>query len=212
MNVGDEKGLIVREEVRKAKPKFSVEIGGYCGCVPLLLLLLPLSLSPSTSPSFCDCRVESLAPACSYSAVLIGSAVREFGGRLVSIEVSPFFAAIATKIVEFAGLRDVVRVVVGPAKTRVPRLCDDFGIRPGGVDFLFVDHWKELYVPDLKVVESAGLLHRGSVVIGDNILFPGAPEFVEYVQNSGGYDLRIVESHLEYAPTTKDALAIAIRR
>ena len=46
-----------------------------------------------------------------YSAVLIGSNLPP-EGKLYSIEINPLFAAIATKIVEFAGLSDKVKAFI----------------------------------------------------------------------------------------------------
>eukprot|EP01048_Picozoa_sp_COSAG05_P013661 COSAG05_NODE_1475_length_4782_cov_16.988682_1_plen_157_part_00 len=46
---------------------------------------------------------------CGYSAVLIGRNLPE-GGTLLSVEKDPLFSAIATKIIEFAGLVRTVRV------------------------------------------------------------------------------------------------------
>ena len=37
------------------------------------------------------------------------------------------------------------------------------------MDVLFVDHAKERYLPDLRLIEEAGLLRDGSVVCADNV-------------------------------------------
>jgi catechol O-methyltransferase len=50
------------------------------------------------------------------------------------------------------------------------------GFAPGVVDFVFIDHAKEAYLPDLERVLERRWLHPGSVVVADNIKFPGAPE------------------------------------
>lgn len=41
------------------------------------------------------------------------------------------------------------------------------------IDVLFIDHWKELYLRDIKlIVEDLKLLHPGSFVIADNVIYP----------------------------------------
>lgn len=73
------------------------------------------------------------------------------------------FAALATKIIEFAGLGDRVHVWVGDVPAVLPRVVATFGA--GCVDALFIDHWKQFYLRDLHGVEAAGLLHPGSVIV-----------------------------------------------
>jgi len=50
-----------------------------------------------------------------------------------------------------------------------------------GVDVLFVDHEKTLYLDDLRLVEAAGLLNAGAVVAADNVLSFGQPLTVRAV-------------------------------
>jgi len=50
-----------------------------------------------------------------------------------------------------------------------------------GVDVLFIDHEKALYLDDLRMVEAAGLLNAGAVVAADNVLSFGQPLTVRAV-------------------------------
>lgn len=145
---------------------------------------------------------------CGYSAVLIGSLLPE-DGRLISIELNASFAAIATKVIEFAGLRDRVTVMVSSVERALPQLLTRHGA--GSVDFLFIDHWKERYLPDMRLVEGSALLHTGAVIVADNVYFPGAPEYLAYMVDNARYATEVVESHLEYS-TRKDALCISTVR
>lgn len=115
---------------------------------------------------------------CGYSALRIGAIVSKFGGHLYSIEIDPFNAAIATKILEFAGLKDVVTVVVGTVEPRLQYLQKQLAIER--IDLLFLDHAKEVYKSDLIRLENAGLIQPGSVLVADNCLIPGCPDFGEY--------------------------------
>lgn len=119
-----------------------------------------------------------------YSAILFGDALRAAGGkRYLSLEINPVNAAIANQLVELAGLRDIVTVLVAPSHKSIARLVRDNEIE--GIEFLFVDHWKDRYRYDLWLIESLGLLKPGvSVIAADNCITPGAPEYLEWVRAS----------------------------
>jgi catechol O-methyltransferase len=140
--------------------------------------------------------------------VLIGSLLSP-GARFLSVEINATFAAIATKIVEFAGLADRVQVRVGAVADVLPSLASELGA--GSVDLVFVDHWKDRYLPDLLNLQASGLLRVGSVLVGDNIIFPGAPDYLRYVQEGAAacYDTELVETELEYSRGVRDAVAIS---
>jgi predicted O-methyltransferase YrrM len=77
-----------------------------------------------------------------YSAIWIGLALRETGGRLTTIEFDGGRAATAAANIKRAGLADVVTVVPGDAFKEIPKL-------PGIFDFVFLDAWK----PDQRFFE-----------------------------------------------------------
>jgi catechol O-methyltransferase len=111
-----------------------------------------------------------------YSAILFADALRSFGQRgvqIFSLELNEQFAAIASKFIELAGFCDLITVVVGPAASSLRALVSSRKLEK--VDLLFLDHAEEMYVDDFKVCEGLGLLGRGSVVVADNVVRPGAP-------------------------------------
>lgn len=117
-----------------------------------------------------------------YSAILFADAVRRAGGkRYLSLEQNPEFAAVSTMLLDLAGLRDFVRVYVGPCDRSLQRLQHE-GLLPR-VDLLFIDHDKAAYTTDLKVAERLGLIAPGSVIAADNVFYPGAPEYLKYVRS-----------------------------
>ena len=153
INIGLHKADILAGLVAERKPRVIVELGGYVG----------------------------------YSALLFGEVARKAAAaagraapRVLSIEAEPLFAAIAMSLVDLAGLSDVVRVVTGKASGEVRRLQAAKELE--AVDLLFLDHVEKLYLADFEECRKLGLLQSGAMVVADNVLVPGAPEYREYVR------------------------------
>lgn len=104
---------------------------------------------------------------CGYSAIAFGAALQEAGGkRYYSLECNPAFGAITMSLVDLAGLRDIVKVEIGPSSSTLKRLTTEHTLQR--IDLLFLDHLKPLYTPDLKLCEELGLIAPGSVLAADN--------------------------------------------
>jgi catechol O-methyltransferase len=152
--------------------------------------------------------ILELGTYCGYSALRMARVVPE-GDRIVSIEFVEANAAVARRILEHAGVADRVTVVVGTlgdSATTIDTLESAHGFAPGVVDFVFIDHAKEAYLPDLERVLERRWLHPGSVVVADNIKFPGAPEYRAFMSEQEGRTWRSVEheTHVEYQTLIKD--------
>ena len=118
-----------------------------------------------------------------YSAILFGDAVRQNGGeRYLSLELNPEFAAIANMLIELAGLRDFVRIIVGRSETSLHKLFTSGEVTK--VELLFIDHYKPAYTTDVKLCEHFGAIGPGSVLVADNVIYPGNPPYLEYVRSS----------------------------
>jgi catechol O-methyltransferase len=174
MNVGDEKGEILDQAIRRAEPALLLELGAYCG--------------------YSGLRTARVMPA---------------HARLCSIEFSSANAEIARRIWGHAGVGDKVTAVVGSlgdGGATIDRLRSEFGFSDGAVDFVFVDHDKSAYLPDLERILAERWLHAGSIVVADNVKFPGAPKYRAYLQSAEGTTWRTVEhqTHVEYQSLLKD--------
>jgi len=153
--------------------------------------------------------VVELGGYCGYSAVRMAHLLTILGdeeSHFYSIEVNPLFVSIATKVVEHAGLSNKVTIINGAAADIVPQLKERYGIKQ--IDFLFIDHWKNLYLDDFKVVEGSGLLVSGSLVVADNIIYPGAPDYREYLEKHEGFKTELIMSKLEYSDK-EDAVLVS---
>jgi catechol O-methyltransferase len=88
ISIGGHKAKILSHLIAKERPSTIVELGGYLG----------------------------------YSAILFADTMRHEKSshqeelRVWSLEMSPEFAAIARKLIDLAGLSEIVTVVVGPPK------------------------------------------------------------------------------------------------
>jgi catechol O-methyltransferase len=161
-----------------------------------------------------DAAVRKAAPSlilelgtyCGYGALRLARSAP--AARVYSVELIAANADIARRVLAHAGVGDRVTVVVGQLEAGETRrhLRDDCGFAEGALDFVFLDHDKEAYLPDLLRIEEEGWLHPGSVVVADNIKFPGAPAYHSHMKEAEGLSWRTVEhaTHVEYQTMMKD--------
>lgn len=153
-------------------------------------------------------RVLELGTYCGYGALRLARAAGP-DAKIVSVEFSAENAAIARRIIAHAGADDRVTVVhgtLGDGGATMQTLEREHGVGSGGLDFLFVDHDKDVYLPDLERILVAKWLHAGSVVVADNVRFPGAPEYRAFMKKEEGKRFRTTEheAHVEYQSILKD--------
>jgi len=176
INIGDEKGMILEQAVRRVAPGRALELGAYLG----------------------------------YSALRIARVLPP-GGHLFSIELSPANAEIARRIAAHAGVAERITFVVGAlgdGGLTLAGLCEQHGFSTASVDLVFIDHAKDEYLPDLQRILDAGWLHPGSVVVADNLRFPGSPPYRRYMEAMEGTRWRTVrhQAHAEYQSWIRDVV------
>ncbi|KAI4597556.1 hypothetical protein KJ359_004258 [Pestalotiopsis sp. 9143b] len=125
------------------------------------------------------------------SAIAWGAIMQELnhddsdGIHIHSFELDPEMARIARDLVRLAGLEDVVTILEGAGAESLKSLVAEGKILPRSIDAVFFDHWENIYLPDLRLCEELKILHKGSVIMADNTDFPGAPDYLAYVQKGG---------------------------
>jgi len=163
-----------------------------------------------------DAAVRRVQPAlllelgayCGYSALRMARVMPQ-AARLYSVEFAEANAVIARRIWEHAEVADRVTAVVGSIGDgggTLDTLETEHGFEPGGLDFVFIDHDKAAYLPDLKSILGRRWLHKGSVVVADNVRVPGAPAFRAYMREEEGRTWRTTEhkTHVEYQTLIPD--------
>jgi predicted O-methyltransferase YrrM len=122
------------------------------------------------------CRtIVEFGTSLAISTIYLASAVRDNGGgKVVTTELNAEKARRAAENLREAGLLDLVEIRVGDARETL-RVLD------GTVDFAFIDGWKELYLPVLKLIEPR--LRTGALVVADNLSLAGGvlKPYVDYV-------------------------------
>lgn len=123
-----------------------------------------------------------------YSGLWIGLALKQNGGKLITIEIDPRAAYEARKNFEKAGLDDVIEVITGNALIAIPEIEGDF-------DFVFIDAYKPEYNDYLRLVR-----HRvdwGGAIAAHNVTDRGRvmANFVEVIMNDQGLETEISRRH-----------------
>ena len=153
-------------------------------------------------------RLLELGTYCGYSALRTARAMPP-DAHLYSVEFQPENAAIARRILDHAGVADRVTIVVGTlgdGGATIAVLEDEHGFAPGAVDFVFLDHDKDAYLPDLERILERRWLRPGALVVADNVKFPGAPQYRAYLNAQQGKTWDTIEhdTHVEYQSLLKD--------
>lgn len=146
------------------------------------------------------------------SAIAWAAMLQEFNGpdakdvKVFTFEFDPKVAEVARDLIKAAGLDDVVEVHVGPGAESLKKLVAEGRIKSGGVDVVFIDHWEECYLPDLKLCEELNLFHKGSLALADNTDIPGAPEYLAHVRKGGEgpvkYETQSIKSEAAHGPVS----------
>jgi catechol O-methyltransferase len=143
---------------------------------------------------------------CGYGSLRIARAAPS--ARVFSVELAEANAEIARRIWAHAGVDDRVTCVVGTIGDggRTLDALAGHGFAARNLDFVFLDHDKKAYVPDLLSIIDRGWLHPGSIAFADNVRLPGAPKYRSYMREQQGKQWQTIEhkTHAEYQTLLAD--------
>jgi len=187
---GDPQGVLEAMDEFARSQRFLMNVGDVKGRI------LVEQLNQSSAGN-----VLELGTYCGYSAILMGQHLSN--GHIDSLEVNPQTAATAREIIDFAGLSAVVTVHDGAAADVIPALGKTY-------DLVFIDHWKDQYLPDLLTIEANGVTAPGTIIVADNVGMFDAGGYLSHVRESERYENQHYDAHMEYSDTIYDAIEVSV--
>ncbi len=118
------------------------------------------------------------------STIYLADAVSQTGGKVITTELLESKAKIANKNIAQAGLQDFVEIRIGDAMKTLKN-------ENAKIDFLFLDGWKDLYLPLFRMLETN--FHKGTLIYADNMNMADTLQYYNYVQgNSNTYTSKLI--------------------
>ena len=159
-------------------------------------------------------HILELGTYCGYSALRM--AIVAPTANIVSVEISEANAKISRAVHEHAGISDRVDVLVGSIGDdgqTIAALKSQYASESSPFDFVFIDHDKKYYVSDLQGLLKNDLLESSAVVVADNVKFPGAPDYLAYMDDNEGklWRTKKHETHVEYQKLIEDLVLVSQR-
>ena len=108
-----------------------------------------------------DCEVLELGGSRGYSSIWLAAGVRDFGGRVLSLEHDPAKVEAWRRNVEEAGLEEWAELREGDAFELLPQIDDVF-------DVVFLDAEKDDYEELFRLAREK--VEPGALVVADNVL------------------------------------------
>ena len=136
-----------------------------------------------------------------YSTIRILNNMME-NSKLTSIEANEKFAQIAKEHIEISGLSKNHILKIGKSSDLIPSLEEQY-------DFVFIDHWKDLYLKDLQLLEQFGLLKQGAWVFADNVVLFNLEDYLDYVRSSPDFKSEFIPTMREYSKSHPDGVEIS---
>jgi catechol O-methyltransferase len=155
-------------------------------------------------------NIVELGTYCGYSTIRIADTLlRHHNHKIVpkfhihTVDINAQSQNIAKQMIKLAGLEQHVSFILREATTINQQPSDLFldqlkdSIRKQSsttaersakgddcdnrIDFLFIDHAKEMYLSDVQLLESSGLIRQGTAVAADNVVFFQLSDYCNYM-------------------------------
>lgn len=106
------------------------------------------------------------------STLFLGAAAKHTGGKVITTEIIESKSKTALENFQRAAMEDVIEVRTGDALITLADLDEP-------IDFLFLDGWKDLYLPLFRQLEP--LFKKGTIIYADNVDMHDAAPFLDYI-------------------------------
>ena len=123
--------------------------------------------------------------------------------QLTSIESNKKFAEIASENINIAGLSYKHKLILGKSTEVILSIKEKY-------DFIFIDHWKDLYLKDLKILEENDLIENNAWIFADNVILFNLEDYLDYVRSSSKYTSKFIPAKREYSKSHPDGVEISI--
>jgi predicted O-methyltransferase YrrM len=123
-------------------------------------------------------RIVEFGTSFGISTIYLAAAARDNGGRVVTTEIEAAKCRTAESNLVRAGLADVVDVREGDALETLTAV-------EGPIDLVFLDGWKDLYLPVLDLLLPA--MRPGALVAADNVNFADARPYLGRIRGGDGF-------------------------
>ncbi|UJR22143.1 hypothetical protein I4U23_025207 [Adineta vaga] len=143
-----------------------------------------------------------------YSSLRMAAQVPN-DATIICVDINPETTEIARAIHKHAGVENRIQIIVGSSEHVIPQLRKKLHI--DSFDLIFIDHYGQHYLRDFKLLEEYGLIRSGTMIVADNVIAPGAPDYLKYLQNNRNYKTKTYESVVEYTNDMVDGVEISVR-
>ena len=135
-----------------------------------------------------------------FGAINMGIGFERNGGHLYTLEIDPRMVKECRENLQKVGLENTVTCIEGDALKTLTQLEGEF-------DFVFIDARKEDYFRYFKLLEPK--LKPGAVIVADNVIVSAnaMKDFLDYIQESPGYDTVIIRASME----KKDGMSVSYK-
>ncbi len=123
----------------------------------------------------CENRIKSVVEfgtSFGISTLYLAEAVKQTGGKVISTEIVPAKCQQANSTFKKSGLDSYISLLEGDALETLKQVDQP-------IDLLFLDGWKELYLPVFRLVEP--FFHQNTVVFVDNTNMKGVQHFLKEI-------------------------------
>jgi predicted O-methyltransferase YrrM len=119
-------------------------------------------------------RIVEFGASFGISTLYLAAAARDTGGHVFSTEIEPSKCLAAQENLGKAGLDGAATILEGDALQTLRAV-------EGPIDLVFLDGWKDLYVPVLQLL--ADRLRPGTLVLADNINLADTRPYLDFVRS-----------------------------